>query len=487
MTAPRAPGETCVRVVASGARATTTPSRSRSAAPTASSGRARSAGRPRARSRRSPCSRCRRGPSSGSCAATADAWTIDTLTPATTEPDVGYVESAGFSPDGARLLVVREARVAGRPTRKFQVLDASTLAVELQASDVTKPLGLQALASRVVEGRHAGAAVTTMGFVDLVALLISLTAADMGDDPVVTREGTRGGDANVTFPHGSVEVGPRIHGDGGTLDLERSLNGRELWSRRHWDDGSTDVTHFVLTPSRADHRRLVLQFIDGVTNAIDRPQHGTPTAGLLYKELEQWRELMLTAWAIDPEGLRAFDPKRGDWIPLVPAVRNRVNDARALHWMTFVGSCRETSGPCVYFGDPGDVRFRFLDAAPFAEQHTWIAPPLKARHSICISRAENNGLMNSAPVRIIARKGGREELLGELRGGEYGCARLAPGDLILQARSIDAYSTAKPDPGACRSDPLRVALVARRSSSVGVTPKSAGSTWLCGWTLSWLE
>ena len=51
---------------------------------------------------------------------------------------VGYVESAGFSPDGARLLVVREARVAGRPTRKFQVLSASTLAVEIQCTDVTK-------------------------------------------------------------------------------------------------------------------------------------------------------------------------------------------------------------------------------------------------------------------------------------------------------------------------------------------------------------
>jgi len=70
--------------------------------------------------------------------AATDTWTIETLTPATTEPDVGYVESAGFSPDGAHLLVVREARVAGHATRKFQVLAASTLAVELQCTDVTK-------------------------------------------------------------------------------------------------------------------------------------------------------------------------------------------------------------------------------------------------------------------------------------------------------------------------------------------------------------
>jgi hypothetical protein len=34
--------------------------------------------------------------------------------------------------------VVRDARVAGRPTKKFQVLSASTLGVEIQCGDVTK-------------------------------------------------------------------------------------------------------------------------------------------------------------------------------------------------------------------------------------------------------------------------------------------------------------------------------------------------------------
>jgi len=70
--------------------------------------------------------------------ATSDAWTIETLTPATTEPELGYVESAGFSPDGSRLLVVREARVNGRATRKFQVLNAATLDVEIQRADVAR-------------------------------------------------------------------------------------------------------------------------------------------------------------------------------------------------------------------------------------------------------------------------------------------------------------------------------------------------------------
>ena len=59
-------------------------------------------------------------------------WAFETLIPATLDPGgaVGYVESAGFSPDGKRLLVVREARAAGRPIRRFQVLTAATLAVE---------------------------------------------------------------------------------------------------------------------------------------------------------------------------------------------------------------------------------------------------------------------------------------------------------------------------------------------------------------------
>jgi hypothetical protein len=70
-------------------------------------------------------------------------WSFDTLTAATTEPEVGYVESAGFSPDGNRLLVVREARVAGHVTRRFQVLTTAALAVEKWASSADKLLAFK--------------------------------------------------------------------------------------------------------------------------------------------------------------------------------------------------------------------------------------------------------------------------------------------------------------------------------------------------------
>jgi hypothetical protein len=70
-------------------------------------------------------------------------WTFDTLTPATTDPEVGYVESAGFSPDGNRLLVVREARVAGHVTRRFQVLTTAALTIEKWAGSADKLLAFK--------------------------------------------------------------------------------------------------------------------------------------------------------------------------------------------------------------------------------------------------------------------------------------------------------------------------------------------------------
>ncbi len=45
--------------------------------------------------------------------ATPSGWTADTITPAALDPDIGYVELAGFSPDGSHLLVAREARASG--------------------------------------------------------------------------------------------------------------------------------------------------------------------------------------------------------------------------------------------------------------------------------------------------------------------------------------------------------------------------------------
>jgi hypothetical protein len=61
------------------------------------------------------------------------AWVLDTLAPAATEPVLGYVELAGFSPDGSRVLVAREALVEGKVKSSFQVLKRETLLPEKSA------------------------------------------------------------------------------------------------------------------------------------------------------------------------------------------------------------------------------------------------------------------------------------------------------------------------------------------------------------------
>ena len=62
-----------------------------------------------------------------------EAWQVDALAPAATEPVLGYVELAGFSPDGSRVLVAREALVEGRVKSSFQVLKRETLVPEKSA------------------------------------------------------------------------------------------------------------------------------------------------------------------------------------------------------------------------------------------------------------------------------------------------------------------------------------------------------------------
>lgn len=59
-------------------------------------------------------------------------WTLDMLPPATSEPGLGYLEFAGWVPDGSRMLAVREARVDGRFRRSFEVIRLDTQEVEEQ-------------------------------------------------------------------------------------------------------------------------------------------------------------------------------------------------------------------------------------------------------------------------------------------------------------------------------------------------------------------
>lgn len=58
---------------------------------------------------------------------------VDMVVPAATTPGAGYVEAAGFSHDGRKLAVVRDAIVEGRRKRSFEVLATSDLTTEIRS------------------------------------------------------------------------------------------------------------------------------------------------------------------------------------------------------------------------------------------------------------------------------------------------------------------------------------------------------------------
>ena len=66
---------------------------------------------------------------------TAGQWAIEVLPPASSNPELGYVEFAGWVPGGQQMLLARETRIAGRSKRSFEVLRMDTLTAEKQASE----------------------------------------------------------------------------------------------------------------------------------------------------------------------------------------------------------------------------------------------------------------------------------------------------------------------------------------------------------------
>jgi hypothetical protein len=65
----------------------------------------------------------------------SDGWTIGVLPPATTTPEVGYAEFAGWVPGGKEMLVAREASGDGKYKRNFELLRLDTLTPMRQAGD----------------------------------------------------------------------------------------------------------------------------------------------------------------------------------------------------------------------------------------------------------------------------------------------------------------------------------------------------------------
>ncbi len=79
-------------------------------------------------------------------------WMVDVLAPSTDGPDRGYVELAGWSPDGAHALLVREARSDGAVKKSYETITLATLAVD-HASTTLAASGAKQWASADWRGR----------------------------------------------------------------------------------------------------------------------------------------------------------------------------------------------------------------------------------------------------------------------------------------------------------------------------------------------
>ena len=65
------------------------------------------------------------------------AWDVSVLPPATTNPDLGYAEFAGWVPGGKQVLVAREARGEGKYKKSFEVLKPASVTAERQAAEAS--------------------------------------------------------------------------------------------------------------------------------------------------------------------------------------------------------------------------------------------------------------------------------------------------------------------------------------------------------------
>ncbi len=65
----------------------------------------------------------------------AEGWSITALPPASTTPETGYAEFAGWVPGGKQMLIAREARGEGKYKRSFEIIKLDGLTTERQAGD----------------------------------------------------------------------------------------------------------------------------------------------------------------------------------------------------------------------------------------------------------------------------------------------------------------------------------------------------------------
>lgn len=92
---------------------------------------------------------------------------------------------------------------------------------------------------------------------------------------------------------------------------------------------------------------------------------------------------------------------------------------------------------------------------------------------ICVSREENNGVLNIRPVEITAN----DKHILWISGGESKCVEVAPGQYSIIAKSPDPYDPYDKNPATWKSKELLLSVQAGSRLEINVFPVSQGASW----------
>ncbi|MFM2415800.1 MAG: hypothetical protein RL385_523 [Pseudomonadota bacterium] len=186
-------------------------------------------------------------------------------------------------------------------------------------------------------------------------------------------------DCRLTSPPADSEHGsPLLAADGGKLELVRSKDGRALWARRNFDDGSIYAWSFVL-PQNAYGPQL-LQFVDGVRRPCSDDDPKTLAPGTVHCDWDgpfqtsvtTRHPLMGEAWRIDVTERKAYPPESTATYPLIKVGKAPASPA-AVGWFVFAPICKENATGCVYYGERCAVARR-VAAEKGEPRELWIWP-----------------------------------------------------------------------------------------------------------------
>jgi len=98
---------------------------------------------------------------------------------------------------------------------------------------------------------------------------------------------------------------------------------------------------------------------------------------------------------------------------------------------------------------------------------------------ICITRDENNGVINIREARITAN--GR--FLLSVPGGEKKCIKVKPGKYVIRAQSPDPFEPPGKNQKAWRSEPLTIFVGPRKKVTIAVEPVFRDAEFVGPWHL----